>query len=715
MATTRRDLNRLLRPRSIAVFGGAWARQVIEQCQRMNYDGQLFPVHPELDVIAGLRCYPGVSHLPTAPDASFIGVNRDATIDIVAQLARRGSGGAVCFAAGFSESVVEDASGVNRQSDLLAAAGAMPVIGPNCYGFINYLDGALLWPDQHGGRRLDDEQSGVALLTQSSNVAINLTMQRRGLPIAYVLTAGNQAQTTLAELAVAVLDDPRVTAIGMHIEGFASLEKFTQMARHAHALGKPVVVLKVGRTPATQTALISHTSSLSGSTAATDAFLQQLGVERVYSLNVLLETLKILHVAGPLTDRRVLSMSCSGGEAVLMADAIDSHGLTCPELDSTQHVALRNALGPRVALANPLDYQTTIWNDAIAMQAMFAAMLKGSASLAVLLLDFPRNDRCDNSDWLLAMHAFQRAGQGWQGALAVMASLPENMSESVAQRLLHNGIIPLLGLDDSVQAIAHAVACHESKERVQAQHDIPAAVAWSHKIQPHTANLPGVGSHDEHQTKQWLLSLGVTIPNAHCLNPLQSSSVEKIQLALESADLTACYPLVVKALGVTHKSDANALVLNIHSQQQLVAAITRTTGPAGCLIEAQVENCIVELLVSVVRDPVHGLIMTVGAGGELAELMSDTQHLLIPTTEEKLRVALNRLRCSKLLNGYRSKPSVAWRSLIENILAVQSAAMALGERLIELEINPFVCTTERCVAVDALLVTRHVDEINGDR
>src|SRR3546814_6112499 len=122
---------------------------------------------------------------------------------------------------------------------------------------INYGDGALLWPDQHGGRRLPDGQRGVAIVTQSSNIAINMTMQRRGLPLAYVVTAGNQAQTGLSEIALGLLDDPQVTALGLHIEGFDSLRALEALAAKARALRKPVIAMKVGRSKSEE-----HTSEL---------------------------------------------------------------------------------------------------------------------------------------------------------------------------------------------------------------------------------------------------------------------------------------------------------------------------------------------------------------------------------------------------------------------------------------------------------------------
>ena len=193
------NLGSLLHPKSIAVIGGgSWCENVIEQCRKMDFQGAIWAVHPKRTEINGITCFKTVEDLPYGPDASFIGVNRFTTIEVIKSLNSIKAKGAVCFASGFSESVSEDATSADLERQLVLAAGEMAILGPNCYGFINYLDGSLLWPDQHGGERV---KTGVAIITQSSNIAINLTMQKRGLPIAFISSVGNQAQVSLAEMA----------------------------------------------------------------------------------------------------------------------------------------------------------------------------------------------------------------------------------------------------------------------------------------------------------------------------------------------------------------------------------------------------------------------------------------------------------------------------------------------------------------------------------
>ena len=171
-------LSRFFSPKAVTVIGGgAWCEAVVRQCRATGFTGPIWPVHPKKSEVGGLPAYPNLAALPAVPDAAFIGVNRELTVTMARELSAMGCGGAVCFAAGFSEAVSELADGDALQAQLVEAAGDMRVLGPNCYGIVNALDGVALWPDRHG---MSPVETGVAVIGQSSNVLINLTMQRRG-------------------------------------------------------------------------------------------------------------------------------------------------------------------------------------------------------------------------------------------------------------------------------------------------------------------------------------------------------------------------------------------------------------------------------------------------------------------------------------------------------------------------------------------------------
>ncbi|MFV2054325.1 acetate--CoA ligase family protein [Aliiroseovarius sp. YM-037] len=670
-----RRLDRLFRPKSLAVIGGgAWCRQVIGRTKSLGFSGAVYPIHPTATEIEGFRAYSSISALPDAPDAAFIGINRHSTIDAVAGLNTIGAGGAICFASGFAEAMAEDVSAASLQADLLSAAGHMPILGPNCYGFINALDGAMLWPDQHG---LIREDTGVAIITQSSNIALNITMQSRALPVAYIVTAGNQAQITQADIAAALLNDPRVTAIGLHIEGFSDLRAWEALAAKANAQGTPLVALKVGKSDQAQAATVTHTASLAGSDAGADALLCRLGIARVHSLPTFLETLKLLHVTGRLPSNRIASISCSGGEAALVADSAVSRNLTFPPLNDTQRAGLAAALGPMVGLANPLDYHTYIWRDAGAMTAAWSAMMDPSLALTLLVVDFPRGDRCDMSDWDSAIEAAIAAKAQTGANVAMVASLPELMPEEVALTLRQNGVVPLCGLDEALAAAAAAASISKPNPQPLFLTDAP-------------SNPVIIG---EATAKARLATFGADVP-PHAI----ADSIADVAMAAS----TLRFPVALKALGLAHKSEHGAVTLNLRTPEAVTTA-AKTMPGERFLIEEMVQDPITELLVGITRDPAHGFLLTIGAGGTLTEILQDSVTLLLPVDAASIEHALTQLKIAPILGGYRGQPPIDIAATCTAILAIQSYVLANGDAVEELEVNPLILTPTRAVIADALL------------
>ncbi len=678
-----KDLSRVLRPKSIAVFGGSWSAAVLKQCRKMGFAGDLWPVHPNRDEIEGVRCYRSVAELPGAPDVSFIGVNRDLAIQVVGELSARGAGGAVCFAAGFSEV----ADGAERNRALLEAAGEMPLLGPNCYGFINYLDGALLWPDQHGGKRVE---TGAAIIVQSSNIAINLTMQRRGLPIAYVLTAGNQAQTGLSELAEAAIDDPRVTVLGLHIEGFDDIQRLERVFAKARERKVPVVALKVGTSAAAQAMTVSHTASLAGADALSDAFFARCAVKRVRALDEFVETLKLLHTLGPSPDFTLGSMSCSGGEASLVGDQAEAAGLELRPLTPGEAVKVRAPLSEMVTISNPLDYHTFIWGNEPALTATYQAMLECNFGLTILVLDFPRPDRCVDNGAETSLRAAITAHTNAGGRFAIVSSLPENMTEEHADLLLAHGIAPMMGLDATLKAAANA-AC--------------VGRAWAGKrpeplaVQPR----PGAGEAraiDEWSSKSILRKIGVVTPEGG----IAKSSDDAVAIAGRVG-----YPVVLKGVGehLLHKTEMSAVKLNLKDADAVRAACAQLA-QLNCdfLVEKMVQDAVAELIVGIARDPQFGLYLTLGAGGIMVELWKDTASLLLPASRDDIRAALLSLKSAPLLTGFRGRPAVNMEAAIDAAWRIGNCALHQSDAIEELDVNPLILTGTEAIAVDALVRRR---------
>ena len=665
-------------------MGGQAAARVAEQCDRLGFEGDVWPIHPTRQRVAGREAHPDVAALPAAPDAAFIGVNRAAAVEVVAALAQRGAGGVVCYAAGFREA----ADGSSLQDALLAAAAAMPLVGPNCYGCLNLLDGSALWPDQHGAARLAADRRSVGIVTQSSNIAISMTMQRRGLPIGYVITAGNQAQLGVADLAAALLEDARVSAVGVHVEGFGDLQAWERLAAKARERGVPVVALAAGRTQLGQALALSHTASLAGAAAGADALLARLGIGRAGNIAEFLETLKLLHVHGPLPGRRLGSLSCSGGEASLMADAVAETALTLPPLgDAAPAVAA--AVHPLVAVGNPLDYHTFAWGDEAALRRTFDAFVAGPFDIAALVLDLPRGDRCDDADWLLTLAAWNAtlADAGTPGA--VVATLPENLPEADAERLLELGVAPLGGLPEALAAIACAAAIGDRWRQPPAA---PLLADW--QIEPGRARR--VVDVDEADAKARLAEFGLATP----AGGVAATGAEAVAVAASLAG-----PVAVKALGVAHKTECGAMRLGLEGAEAVAAAAAKLLplGNGTVLVERLVDDVVAELIVGVSRDPAFGLLLTVGSGGTLVELLEDSATLLLPTTAAAVRDGIAGLRGAAMLRGYRGRPAGDEAAAVDAVLAVAAFAAENRSALVELDVNPLAVTPTGATALDALL------------
>ena len=656
-------LDRLLRPRHIAVLGAGWALNVIEQCRKMGFQGPVWPVHPTKTEIGGLRAYASLADLPEPPDATFIGVNRFATLEVVAELAAMGAGGAICFASGWTE-----AGEAGLQDRLVAAAGEMPILGPNCYGVINYLDGALLWPDQHGGVPV---AKGVALVSQSSNIVINMGMQARGLPVAYVACLGNAAVVGLAELTGALLDDPRVTAVGLYIEGIDDAPAFAALAQKARAMGKGVVAIKSGKTELSRTAAASHTASLAGGGAASSAFLRQIGVAEVNTPSELIETLKIFHVHGPQIGRRLCSLSCSGGEAGLVADLAAPFGLEFPPVPQATHDRLFAVLGEIPTISNPLDYHTFIWGDGPKTTEVFSAMLE-AYDAGIYIIDAPRADRCDPSGYDPAFRAIIDAQKAAGKPAFPVASIAENFGEGRVQAMMGEGVCALLGLETALAAIKAA--------------QTPAGVAgWRpvSALPPRDAVLLS-----EAAGKALLAEAGVPVPG----------SVTGATLAEVVAKVQFGGPYVLKGLGFAHKTEAGAVRLGLAA----LDGQAEMPGATGYLVEEMVTDAVAEVLLGLRRDPVYGVTLTLGMGGVTAEVLADTVTLVLPVTEAEVLEAAKGLRLWLLLDGYRGRPRA-------DMSAVAAMAVRLGDLMLadegleEIEINPVMVREQGAVAVDALI------------
>ncbi len=689
----RRNLERLLAPRHVAFIGGRHLKPALRSCKDIGYGGEIWVVNPRHAEIAGYACVPSVAALPEAPDAVFLAVPAAESVAVVRELAGLGAGGCVCYAAGFAEAGPE---GRALQARLVEAAGEMALLGPNCYGLLNYLSGAALWASQHGGQKVE---RGVALVSQSGNLAINLTMNQRSVPLSHVISVGNQAALGLEDLILPLLDEERVTGIGLYVEGLADVTRFGRAANQALRQGVPIVAIKVGRSEAAIRQTLSHTASLAGPDHLYDALFERLGVIRAPSLAAQLETLKLMHFGAPLGGRRLGVLACSGGDAALFADQAQSQGLTIPPLAAQQENALRELLPDFAAVANPLDYNTTIWGDAEALRRCFSVVMAGEIDAGVLVIDYPRDGLWGIEEWDAAVEAFIAARRETGVAAIAVSTLPELLPERVRARFIEGGIVPLQGLEEAAFAIGAAARYGETTARRSAA--------------PETVVLPpvtaaGTGALvDEVESKRRLAAYGVHVPPGRQVAPEAAA-----QAAVELG-----FPVALKAVapGLAHKSEAGAVALGLWDADEVAKAAARiaaeVAGELSLLVEVMVQGAVAEILVGVQRDPVLGLALVLGSGGELVELAEDSRTLLLPTDRAAIAAALDDLKAARLLDGYRSRPPGDREALLDAVEAIAAFAEDHRDTLLELDVNPLLVLPEGrgAVAVDALIRLAETD------
>ncbi|MHC8342758.1 acetate--CoA ligase family protein [Pseudomonas sp. RT6P73] len=695
--TIRDNLKRLLAPRHLAFVGGRSMARALKRCAEGGYLGEMWLVNPQHDTLEGVPCVRSIADLPCGPDAVFIATNRELTLTCVAELAAKGAGGAICYASGFAETGAE---GQALQQQLLQAAGNMALLGPNCYGLLDYLHSSALWPVAHGGKPVE---KGVAVLTQSGNFAYNVSMSDRSLPVAYMASVGNQAQLGVAELMDVLLDEPRVTAIGLHLEGLKNVPGFARAAHKALEKGIPIIALKTGVSQIGAELALSHTSSLSGSDALYDSLFARLGVIRVSGPVSFVETLKAAACGKLPTGNSLIALACSGGDAGLIADYAERNDLTLPKLDEAQREELAQVLPSYANLVNPLDFTTAIWGDGEALNRMLDSALRTEADAAMLVLDYPAEFTGERKecDLLLELYCAALVRHGKTGF--VTSAFPELLPAHARERLHAQGVSALQGVEDGLAAWGRIAGYQRNRQALL-------ALGESAQVLHCPQALEGEGRLlNEWDSKKALRAFGLPTPNGVLSTP---------DNALNDANALG-YPLVLKAVSaqLPHKTEAGAVALNLKDAGALSAALEKMRASIAdyapqvpfdqVLLEPMAAPPLAELIVGIKRENDFGLALVIGAGGILVELLKDSRSLLLPTTDGAIRQALLSLRSAPLLQGFRGREAADLDALVAAIRAVADYACENAGQLLELDVNPLLVGADGTTAVDALIRLGH--------
>ncbi len=691
------NLARLLAPRSIAFVGGAYAAAAIRTCRSAGYAGEIYAVNPKRREIGGVACVQTIADLPPDLDAAFVAIPADETIETVAELRKSGAGGAVCYASGFSEF---GEVGQARNAALLQAADGLALVGPNCFGIINYVTDASLWPVPY---LKSATRRGAAVVGQSGNVCINLSMNQRSVPFSYIISAGNLAVLGFEDYIDYLSDDPHVTCIGLFMEGIRDVHAFSQACLRANRKGVPIIAFRVGTSALGAELAASHTSSLAGQNELYEALFQRLGVLSTSSVPQFLEALKVASVWNPVRGRRLAVFSSSGGDNGMAADYASTAGLALPPPSEHQAAAVKALLPDYAQVTNPLDFTAGYWGAEHLLTPMFSEMLTEGYDQGLLVVDHPLPEL--GSDVAIPVEAMVRSlgtasrNTGVPGAVTCVN--PESMPKTMREQVIAEGLLPLQGIHDAGPVLG---LWADYSERQFRQPSIAAPLR--------VAALFGTRRIvNEMESKRRLAACGLCVPDGRLC---------RLEELATAARLPGRFALKALSDELPHKTEVGGVALGLKGGDLLEAAraMCRRVEAArpglqlnSFLLEAMVDAPVAELIVGIKRDPLFGLVLVVGAGGVLVELMQDAQRLLLPVSAAEIEEALRRLKAFPLLDGFRGRPRGDVEAAVRAILAVATFAKENRETLYEVDVNPLMVLAEGAgaVAADALIVEAQDD------
>lgn len=692
----RSNLRRLLYPRRMAFVGGGQAERTLATLRQQPFAGVVEVVHPKRSEMSGYPCVPRIADLSEPPDAVFLAVNADATIEALAELRAMGAGGAVCYASGFSE-IGEP--GMERHRAFVQAAGDMAVVGPNCYGLVNYVSHGSIWPSPYpvlqGGR-------GAAVISQSGNVTGHIVTNGRSVPYSWLISAGNQAVLGFEDYIDFLADDPNVTCLGLFMEGIRDVPGFAAACLRARALGRPVIVCRSGRSDLGAAMAASHTSSLAGQNEYYEALFDRLGVIRTDTVPQFLEMMKLASLAEPVAGPRIAVFSSSGGDNGLAADFCSFAGLDLPQPGADAVREIRPLLPAWGHVSNPLDFTAGYWGNEKLLTPMFTTLMQGDVAAGMLVVDYPPlgSPYPIGPAWPAMDRALAAAGKATGKPVFHASVNTEGIPPEASAALAAAGIVPLQGLHDAAAVIAQWVA-HCERVRADAVRSPDIAVPFAAPALSGPARTV-----NEAESKRRLAAHGLPVP--------QSRVLTREGLAGLPDRFDA--PMVLKVLhdDLPHKTEVGGVALNLTGRLAAVEAADRMTASVArhdpalrldhFLLEEMQPPPLAELIVGVKRDPLFGMVLVIGAGGILVELMRDARTLLLPATRSDVESALRGLKSFALLNGFRGRPAARLDPVVDAIMAVADYAATHRATLSELDVNPLMVWQDRAVAVDALIV-----------
>ncbi len=691
---------RLLRPRSVAIVGaspepGSIGGAVLANLERFRYGGEIHLVSRSRAEINGRPCVSSIDELPLGVDAVVLVVPEAAVLEAVAACVRRKAGGALVFASGFSET---GEAGRAKQEKLAAIAreGGLALNGPNCLGFVNFLDGVPLTFEFLGEYR-EPPNSGVAIIGQSGAMIGNIrsALWGRGIPVAYAVSTGNEAVLGVEEIFGALVGDANIGMVALFIEQVRRPALFLDLVARARALGKPVVLLHPGRTARARESAKSHTGALAGDHALMRTILSHRGVVLADTLDELFDVSAVLTRWPDPPARGAGVITNSGAFRGLALDLGEEIGLDFPALAGATVDALKPMFPPFASVDNPLDTTTLAFSKPEIFAVAAKALLDdpGIGSLMISVVAGPPRLQVAKSDSILPVMATARKPVAF-----VILGDQETLVDEFNRAVQKSGLPFFRSPDRAMRALAQITDCGRALEAASA----PARASGLAPIP-----LTESGAIAEYRAKRWFAAAGIRVP--------EGALARNVEEAQEIAARIG-YPVAAKAQAsaLTHKSDAGGVILGIADANALFAAWERLQQGVrraqpdlaldGVLVERMAEPGL-EMFVGARRDPDWGVVLMVGLGGIWIEALEDVRLLPPGLGEQAIIAEIRKLKGARLLLGIRGSAPLD-EFAVASTVAIIAELMQVTPRLSEIDINPLIVypAGKGVQALDALII-----------
>lgn len=690
------DLRALIAPRSIAIVGAsersALGRWILEGLSVFGFDGNIYPVNPKYDELLGHKTYASIADLPLAPDLAALCIGRAGVVEAIEQCVRKGVRAAVIYDSGFGELGGEGLAAQERIVALCREAG-IALCGPNCMGILN--PSARSTSFKQTIRTVNGLAGNIALVSQSGSIAGTLLADLRRFGFSTVVSSGNEAVVDLAAYIDYFIDDPATKVIAAFIESVRNPERFIFALDRAAIAGKPVVILKVGKSERTRDAIISHTGGLAGESRVFSEVLRAHRAIETNDLDEMTEVLAACQGARWPEGRNINVLTTSGGQAELILDVATATGLELKPLDIGARIRIEADVGPITGDGNPLD----AWGNGDASRNMPIALGVLDENTDTDVIVFCSSDSVDDQplgrigrelDYArLLVEAAEKSAKPHY----LMSMRPGVIHTGQVAYLAQAGVGFICGARQGLGAISQLMRWRRAQQQPIGSHG---------KI-----NLPAGRTINEFESKQILAGAGLPVTRERICSDLDT-------IRIAARDMT--YPVVLKLAAdeVPHKSEYGLVAIGLADEAAIVDAHARMAAIAkhiaapdnAWLVQEMVSDGI-EVFAGISRDPDFGLFIAFGMGGIGIEVMKDFALRMLPLHKGEAREMICQVRGSALLGAYRNRPAADIDALVDCIEKLAAFAFANRDSLNEIDLNPIKvrATGSGCIIVDALIVT----------